>query len=139
MPRTFNPSSFIAALPTHQQIWVQNVHKTLDGNTDLGTPTQTAPTGTGVNDGIFTMFRKGNGSGQLFRIAAAGVTGTGAPYNWTSSGALVINHGLQRLPIGFQVVDKDKPVDIHRTAQSTKDNIYLTCSDSSASVTLYVF
>lgn len=135
-----NPQTFAATVPRQQLQQSQSVYNTLNGNTDFGTPTGNAPTGAGVNAGVYTQFARGNGSGVLIRIAANGVTGTGAPYNWAGSNVGVpINHGLQRQPIGFIVCDKDKTVDIYRTAAPNSTQITLAPTDNSASVTVYIF
>jgi hypothetical protein len=120
--------------------WVQSVHQALTQGVDMGTPAPngTVPVGDPVNSGVFSQFEKGNGSGVLVRIAGTGANGN-APWRWPSSGALQIQHGLLRQPIGFIVADKDKTCDIWRTAPPTKDFIKLQCSDNTASVTVYIF
>jgi hypothetical protein len=110
-----------------------------NGNVDMGTPKGNAPSSAGVNAGVYTQFEKGNGSGVLIRVAANGVTGTGASYNWPPSGPLVINHGLLRQPIGFHVVDQDKNAPVSRTAPPDENQITLTTTDPTASHTIYVF
>jgi hypothetical protein len=139
MAKTYNPSSFQASLPEQQKIWVQSVHKNINGNLDLGTPTGQQAHDASVNAGVFTKFDKGNGSGILVRVAANGLANTGAAYNWPSSGSLTINHGLGRQPIGFHVVDNDKTVNVFRTAAPTATHITVQPTDPTASVTLYIF
>ena len=140
MTKPYDPNTFAHRLePVHRQ-WVQSIQDTLQSNVDMGTPKGNAPDSAGVNAGVYTQFDRGNGSGVLIRIAAAGVTDTGASYNWTTAGVgIAINHGLQRKPIGFHVVDQDKAVQIYRTAPPTSEIITLAPSDETASVTIYVF
>lgn len=138
--KPYDPNTFAPSLPTVHRQWIQTVQQTLTGNVDMGTPTGNAPASAGVNAGVYTQFQQGNGSGVLIRIAANGVADTGAPYNWGATGAdVVINHGLQRQPIGFHVVDQDNPVQVYRTAPPTDQTLTLASSDNTVSVTVYVF
>ena len=138
--KPFDPNTFAHSLPVSHRQWVQSVQNTMDGNIDMGTGTGNAPSSAGVNAGVYTKFSKGNSSGILVRIAASGVSGTGASYNWAATGTgIVINHGLLRQPIGFHVVDADKDVRVYRTAAPDKNQITLAPSDNSASVTVYIF
>lgn len=139
MAKTFNPSSVIPILTDSMRQWVQSVHKNLNGALDLGAPASSQPQDATINAGVFTQFMKGNGSGILVRIAAHGLTGTGAPYNWPGAGSLAIAHGLGRQPIGFKLVDKDKAVDVYRTAAPTAQLLTVQPTDITASVTLYIF
>ena len=137
--KTYNPSIFAGKVDYQMRIWTQSVHEALNSGINMGTPTgsHTALDGS-VNAGVFNQFDKGNSSGVLVRISATG-TNTGAPYSWPASGGLRISHGLLRQPIGFKVVDKDKTVDVFRTAPPDKDFITLQPTDTSASVTVYIF
>jgi hypothetical protein len=137
--KPYDPNTFAHTLPATHRQWTQSVQQTLTGNIDMGTAKGNAPSTAGVNAGVYTQFDKGNGSGVLIRIAASGSTGTGAAYNWPSSGSLVINHGLLRQPIGFHVVDQDKNAPVSRTAPPDNNQITLTTTDPTASHTIYVF
>ena len=140
MSQSFDPNNFAHDLPLLQRQWVQSVHETVNGNIDMGRATGKAPDSAGVNAGVYTQFQQGNSSGILVRIAANGVSGTGAPYNWGTTGVgIPLNHGLQRQPIGFHVVDQDKAVQVYRTAAPTDQTITLASSDNTASVTVYIF
>jgi hypothetical protein len=141
MTKPYDPNTFAPSLPTTQRQWTQSIQQVLTGNVDMGTPTGTAaPSSAGVNSGVFTQFTQGNQTGVLIRIAANGVTDTGASYNWAVTGTgVVINHGLLRQPIGFKLVDKDKTVDVYRTAAPDSNQITLASTDNTASVTVYVF
>lgn len=138
-----DPNNFAHSLPNTHRNWVQGVQSTLQGDVNMGTPNGNTPTdvGTyGINAGVYSQFQKGNGSGVLIRIAANGVSGTGATYNWGSTGVGVpINHGLLRQPVGFHVVDADKQVNVYRTTAPDQNQITLASSDNTASVTIYVF
>lgn len=141
--KPYSPNSFAHALPDTQRQWTQSVDQVLNSNVDMGTPKGNTPTdvGTyGINAGVYSQFAQGNGSGVLIRVAANGVMGTGANYNWGSTGTgIPINHGLQRQPIGFHVVDSDKNVNVYRTAAPDENQITLASTDNSASATVYVF
>lgn len=138
--KPYDPNTFAHTLPPVHRQWLQSVQQVLTGNVDMGTPTGNAPSTAGVNAGVYTQFEQGNSSGILVRIAATGVSGTGAPYNWNGAGAsITINHGLNRQPIGFHVVDMDKAVQVYRTEPPTTENIILAPSDDTASVTVYIF
>src|SRR5215831_18767751 len=118
--KTYNPSVLSNRVDNETRIWMQSVHKTLNSGVDMGVPAlngSQSKDGT-VNAGVYTQFDRGNSSGVLIRVAASGLTGTGASYNWPTSIAqsVVITHGLGRQPIGFYVVDKDGPIDVYRTA-----------------------
>lgn len=139
MAKTFNPTSFIHQLSPEFRVWIQDLHKNFTGGIDLGIGVVQAPLG-GVNGGVYTQFSRSNGSGVLVRIAANGVAGTGAPYNWAAVGVgVVIAHGLQRQPIGFKLVDCDKDVRVFRTAAPDSTQITLASTDNTASVTVYIF
>jgi hypothetical protein len=141
--QVFDPNSFAHLLPDLHRQFVQSVKKVFSGNVDMGVATGNTPTNAGtygINAGVYSQFDQGNGSGVLIRIAANGVTGTGASYNWGTTGTgIVINHGLLRQPIGFHVVDADKSVQVYRTAAPDSNQITLASTDNSASVTVYVF
>lgn len=139
MAKTYNPSSVITDLTMHMRKWVQSVHKTVNGALDLGVATGCQPQDSTVNAGVYTQFEKGNGSGILVRIAANGLVGTGALYNWPAVGDLSVVHELGRQPIGFHVVDSDKDVRVFRTAAPTQQLLTLKPTDITASVTLYIF
>lgn len=141
--KPYDPNTFAPKLDDQHRQWVQSVQNTLVSNVDMGTAEGNTPTdeGTyGINAGVYSQFKQGNGSGVLVRIAANGVTGTGAAYNWVGTGVGVpINHGLLRQPIGFKIVDKDKSVDVYRTTAPDSNQITLASTDNTASVTVYVF
>lgn len=143
MTKPFDPNSFAHTLGNLHRQFVQSISNVLTGNSDLGTPTGNTPTSSatyGINAGVYSQFQKGNGSGVLIRIAANGVAGTGAKYNWPGSNVGVpLNHGLLRQPIGFKVADIDKDARVYRTAAPDVNQITLACTDSTASVTVYVF
>jgi hypothetical protein len=138
--KTYDPNTFAPSLAKEHRQWVQSVNEGLNGNVDMGTPISNAPSTSGVNAGVYTQFNRGNGSGVLVRIAAEGITDSGAPYNWGASlTGIPINHGLGRQPIGFHVVDSDGQIQVYRTAPPTNQLITLAPSDNTKSVTVYIF
>lgn len=140
MGKILNPSSFIHTLADPMKKWVQSLHKELTGSVDMGAPSPGSKAGSGINTGVAGQYQKGNGSGILIRVAAHGSSGTGATYVWAAVNVgIVINHGLLRQPIGFKVVDKDKSVDVYRTAAPDMNQITVAPTDNTASVTLYIF
>ena len=137
--KPLNPSGIATKVEHDHFKLLQSVHKTLTGNIDRGTGIRQNPIA-GINKGVYTQFETGNENGVHIRIAANGVTGTGAPYNWGAVNVgIVINHGLLRLPIGFHVVDADKDVRIYRTAAPDASQITLAPTDNTASVTLWIY
>lgn len=139
--KSLNPQSFARQVPREILQWAQSTHEVLNGQVDMGTPAGAkVPITGGVNDGVYTQFNSGNSNGILVRIAASGVNGTGASYNWAGSNVgVVIKHGLGRQPIGFHVVDADKDVRVYRTAAPNATQITLAPTDNTASVTVYIF
>ena len=139
--KTYDPNTFAPSLASPQRQWTQSVQNVLNGSIEIGTPIVNSPAATsGVNQGLPTQYQQANGSGIMIRIVANGVTGTGASYNWGAvNTGIPINHGLARVPIGFHVVDQDKPCSVSRTAPSTDKIITLAPSDNTASVTVYIF
>lgn len=94
------------------------------------------PTGTD-STGVYNTFDTGNSSGVLLRV---GASTSSEAIKWTTTGtSIAISHGLGRQPIGFKIVDKDKPVDVSRTAPPTSTIINLAPTDATANVTLYIF
>lgn len=139
MTLPLNPQNLASAITSAELKQHQSIVKVLTGNIDMGTGIGTAPSSSGVNAGVYTKFNKGNGSGILIRIAANGVTDSGADYNWPSSGSLVINHGLLRQPIGWHSVDADGVSTLSRTAPPDENQITLATSNNAVSNTIYVF
>jgi hypothetical protein len=137
MSRSVNPVDMAQGLPRQQLQWAQSVDSVVNGSIDMGTIVP----GSGSIDATGTPanFQRGNGSGILIRVGASG-SNNGPKYNWTTSGTgVVINHQLQRQPIGFHVVDSDKPLTVHRTVVSDTNQITLAPSDATANATVYIF
>ena len=130
MTKVLNPQHFQAKITPEHMRWTQSVYKTLNAGVDMGVPLSQNTAG------VYNKFQQGNSSGILLRI---GATGGSESYNWPASGSLVINHGLGRQPIGFKIVDKDKTVDVFRTAAPTVQTITLQPTDHTANVTVYIF
>jgi hypothetical protein len=140
MSESFDPNSFAHKLDANHRQWIQSVQSVVNGQIEIGTPEQNSPFATsGVNQGVPTQYKRANGSGVMIRIDAAGVT-AGATYNWISNGVgIPIKHALQRVPIGFHVVDQDGVITVYRTVPPTDQLITLAPSDYTKSVTVYVF
>lgn len=138
--KTINPSAYLDKFHPGVKEWVQSIHKAINGALSLADPSAKVPTGFGINTGVYTQFNQGNTNGTHIRIAANGVTGTGAAYNWAGIGVgVLIFHKLGRQPIGFAVVDADKDVRIYRTAAPDTNQITLAPTDNTASVTLHIY
>jgi hypothetical protein len=137
MPRSTNPVNMAMGLPRQQLQWAQSVDETLNGGVSLGT---IAPGAKSIDStGTPANFNRDNSTGILIRIGASG-SGNGPLYNWTTTGTGVeINHQLGRQPIGFHVVDSDKPLTVHRTTTSNTQTITLAPSDATANSTVYIF
>jgi hypothetical protein len=110
-----------------------SVYSALSGGLTYGSPT-------GVLDstGCLSEFTTDNVNNTIVRIGANG--STNGQYQWSSGGVAVINHGLQRQPIGFKILDKDGACDIYRTGGAPTNNlIQLTCSVPSVNATVEIF
>ena len=115
--------------PQHLK-WAQSVDKVLSAGIDMGEAT-------GVDSsGVYNTFKQSNSTGVLIRVGANGST---EPVQWDSSGAVTVNHALNRQPIGFKLVDKDGAVDVYRTAVPTDTQIQLQTTDKTINTTVYIF
>jgi hypothetical protein len=132
MGKTINPVDMARELPREHLQWVQSVHKEINGGLDIGRPVSKDSTGT------WSTFNQGNGNGVLIRVGAAGTSN--GRYNWTAANVgVVINHGLNRQPVGYHVVDMDKMVTVFRTVVADAIQITLAPSDATVNVTVYIF
>jgi hypothetical protein len=132
MAKSINPVDHCLGMPRQQLQWAQTVHTVLNGGVSLGVPTSKNLAG------VYNNFNQDTSDGVLIRIGASGTTEQ--KYTWTASNVgVVINHELQRQPIGFHVVDSDKDVRIYRTTTPNTNQITLAPTDATANVTLYIF
>ena len=140
MTRSFDPNSFAHALPNIQRQWTQSVDQVVNGGIEFGLPAQNSPTApSGVNQGYPTQFQQANSAGVMIRVAAAGVTDSGASYNWTvANTGIVIKHNLGKLPTQFHIVDSDGAFQVFRTAPSTETDITLAPTLATVNCTLYI-
>jgi len=130
--RVLNPQHMQADIESEHLRWLQSVTKTLNGSVDMGAPTSKNAAG------VYNEFEQGNSSGVLIRIGAHGTTEQ--KYTWGASNVgIPVNHTLRRQPIGFKIVDKDKSVDVYRTAVPDTNIITVAPTDNTANVTLYIF
>ena len=131
MPKSLDPQTVDKDHSSEQQRWARSLHETVNGGIDIGTPTGQD------SNGVYNEFSQGNQTGVLIRVGAAG---SSEPIQWvTANVGVAINHKLLRKPIGFKIVDKDKTVDIYRTAPPTENTITLASTDATVNVTIYVF
>jgi hypothetical protein len=132
MAKNVSSVDFTQSLPIQHRKWTQSVDEVLNGGVTLGVPI-------GKNNaGVFNEFSPDTSNGVLIRVGANGTTEQ--KYIWGAIGTgIAINHGLQRQPIGFKIVDKDKTVDVWRTVTPTINTITLAPSDNTVNVTLYIF
>lgn len=111
--------------------WAQSVYKASIGGFSFG-----QATGTNVA-GVPNSFVNDNIDGVLIKI---GGSGSAEVIRWVASiTPLNINHGLQRQPIGFIIMDKDKTCDVYRTSTQDINNIALACTDATANVIVFIF
>jgi len=84
-------------------------------------------------------FVRGNISCTAIRVGALGTTPV-SQIAWTGPDTQ-IPHNLGRQPTGWIVVYKDKTCDIFASSTIKNDGqfIYLTCTDTTANVTLVIF
>ena len=132
MSKCLNPVDFSLGMPRLLIQWAQTVYTALNGGISFGVPTSKDSTG------VWNEFNQDTSDGVLIRIGASGTTEQANV--WTTSGTgIIINHGLQRQPIGFIVCDKDKTVDVWRTTTPDQNQITLAPSDATANVLIYIF
>lgn len=110
----------------------KSVFKVLNGGLSYG-----VPTGTKDSTGCFSEFQNDNIDNVIIRIGANG--SQNGSYQFDAGGNVSINHGLQRQPIGFKILDKDQSCDIHRTATPDSNFIKLQCTVINANVTVEIF
>jgi hypothetical protein len=109
----------------------QSVFKALNGSISLA-----QPVGTNAS-GIYNKFIPDNGDGVMLRVGGSASSET---IKWTGSNVgLAINHGLQRQPIGFYVVDKDATCDVYRIGTPNTNTITLACTVGTVNTTIYIF
>jgi len=133
MSQSLNPVDFAMGMPRALLQWAQSLHKTVNGQIEMGLPIGKDATGN------YSQFSPSNTSGTLIRIGASGGA-SGNSNNWsTSSTGIVINHGLLKQPIGCHLVSSDKQLVIWQTQTPNSQNIYLAPSDATANATVYVF
>lgn len=127
-----NPSMQTIKTPASQLRLAKSTFKTLNGGLTYG-----VPTGLKDSTGCYSEFNIDNINNNIIRIGANG-TQNGS-YQFDATGAVKINHGLQRQPIGFKILDKDQSCDIFRTATPDSNFISLKCSVINANVTVEIF
>lgn len=111
--------------------WAQSVFKAMTHSIAFAQPTAQASTG------VYNTFVQDNIDGVMLYV---GANGSGAPIFWAGTNVgQNINHGLQRQPIGFFPVYKNKTCDIYSTATPTTNVISLAVTDDTATVILFVF
>lgn len=111
--------------------WAQSVYKALQGGLSFGQPNGQAASG------VYNTFTQDNFDGILMYI---GALGSGATNVWAATNTgQAFNHGLQRQPIGFLVVYKDKTCDVYSTATPTTNLITLAITDDTANTIILVF
>lgn len=131
--RPVNPSMEAVKTPAGNLRVLKSVAETLNGALSYG-----QPTGDKDSTGVFSKFTPDNVNNVIIRIGANG--STNGQYQWSSGGIAKINHGLQRQPVGFKVLDKDATCDVYRTGGAPTVNIIqLTCTDPAANVTVEIF
>lgn len=88
------------------------------------------------SNGNYISFALDNGDGIMFRV---GASSSSLPNKWNGSSEVVLNHNLQRQPIGFILCDLDANAVIWRAANSTQTQMTLKTSNSACNATVYIF
>jgi hypothetical protein len=126
-----NPSQSSMTRPGGTVRQAQSVYKVLNGGISESQPTGQDPSG------VFNKFQQDNGAGVTLRI---GALGSAEPLKWTGNNiGLVINHGLQRQPIGFRIHDQDQGGTVYRTVPPDATQITLATTSDIMNVTVYIF
>jgi len=111
--------------------WAQSVYKAMTGGLSFGQPSGQAA------GGVYNAFTPDNFNNVILYI---GANGSGSTLSWTASNTgQAFNHGLQRQPIGFLTLYKNKTCDIYSTATPTTNNITLAVTDDTATTIIMVF
>lgn len=111
--------------------WAQSVYKATQHAIGIAQPNGQAASG------VYNTFQQDNLDCVLLYI---GANGSGAAIVWGASNTgQQINHGLQRQPIGFIVVYKDKTCDVYSTATPTTNYVTLAITDDTANTIVMVF
>lgn len=125
-PSTSNMNTFANVLR-----WAQSVYKTLTGGISFA-----LGNGSDTNN-VFNTFDITNGDGIMVRVGAAGGT---EHYQWDGSSQVDIDVStLGRKPTGWILCDVDKSCNIWRYAAPTTTDLFLQTSDSTCSITVWIF
>ena len=132
MAKPVNPSMHAIKTPEGNLRMSKSVYKVLNGGLTYG-----VPTGDKDSTGCFSDFTNDNIDNVIYRIGGNGTTN--GQYQFDATGAVTINHGLFRQPIGFKILDKDQACDVYRTSTPDENFISLKCTVATANVTVEIF
>lgn len=127
-----NPTRGKFGNPNDVLRWAQNIYQCLRSGITLAL-------GSGSDsNGVYNTFDSTNGDGIMVRVGAAGGS---EPIKWnagTSQASIAVNR-LGRKPTGFIICDIDRPCYIYRTAPPTSSALVLKTSDTTCSITVWIF
>jgi hypothetical protein len=112
-----------------------SIYKVLTGNISFGSPTAFDNAGTGIT------YNTDNTDGVLIRVGASSNPNV-LPNSWGANNTPVtITHNLNRRPVGYLVMCKDKTCDVYSGNPFVADlnTISLAITDGSADTLLYIF
>jgi hypothetical protein len=133
MANILSPRTIAANVHESVTNWANSVFNTLSKGVTYGA-------GTSLNsNGVYNAFEQSNTNSVLFRIEPYGTVGATLVWPSPATGAVVINHGLKRLPIGFRVCDADGAVTVYRSGTPTVNTISLIASVNTVSVVVEIF
>jgi hypothetical protein len=109
---------------SNQLLQNQSIYKGQRGNNSFGSPTAWDA------GGIPTVFNQDTMDGRLFRVTFV-----------AANTDQIIEHDLNRVPVGYLVVRKDQTCDVYDGSIGgwTTTDIVLKCTVAGADTTLYIF
>jgi hypothetical protein len=112
--------------------WAQSIYQSISGGITLA-----LGKGSDIN-GVYNTFDKTNGDGIMVRVGAAA---SAEAIKWdagTGQASIAVNT-LGRKPTGWIICDIDRPASIYRNAPPTTSSLILKTSDTTCSITVWIF
>jgi hypothetical protein len=127
-----NPTANKFKTPNDILRWAQSVYKSIQGGISFAL-------GKGSdNNGVYNSFDMTNGDGIMVRIGAAGGSELIKWNSGTGQATIPVNT-LGRKPTGWILCDIDRAASIYRSAPPTSSSLILKTSDTTCSITVWIF
>jgi hypothetical protein len=112
--------------------WAQSIHTSLSAGLTLALGKNSD------SSGVYNTFDNTNGNGIMVRIGAAAGAEVVKWNSGTSQATIAVNL-IGRKPTGWIVCDIDKPCYIYRAAPPNTTSLVLETSDTTCSITVWIF